>query len=517
MNLGMEPVLFENRRDAFKKLFAINSEVEQYDQQRPWTREYLILSWGDNRKAERSRWPRAEDAPALRELLADPDPILRGLAVEALATLHDPEDVPRIAQLLKDEAESSPALGMAFQCSSRPFLHQEGIQKVALFRMWQPRRVSGYARGALWLMTGQRFNEFSQFEEWWEIQHGGRERVWFWQERLHRDLAWADIFVREQLNKRKDDKPRDWLVDYNQQLALKILEVRSVVAKELEQLPVEIETKVRLFAINRYSSALGSSIDEPLMGPFECKRISSQRLMELLEHKNFWDDVKWDILARNTLAKQIVGQADKFFQNKDVKKLREIHAGGGMRESDLWWSGQASYIIGIAKLLPPASPKAMDDLETRDGALRAAIRNESQEVVRGTAARELMEVGLTRNWDFLVEQFWKNEGKNGETDLRTYILDGLYSPPLTAEKRTCLAGLLLDQRFERLWCEGKEEMGSDQHRQHAFWAVNAFAGKEVLHVSGDHDFQLADPKSAPQMLKTIKEIIRRVLLVESAQ
>jgi HEAT repeat protein len=55
-------------------------------------------------------WPKAADAPALRELLKDRSPSIRGLAAEVLATLHIPEDMEAIANLLVDEKLSLPVL-----------------------------------------------------------------------------------------------------------------------------------------------------------------------------------------------------------------------------------------------------------------------------------------------------------------------------------------------------------------------------------------------------------------------
>ena len=54
-------------------------------------------------------------------------------------------------------------------------------------RSWHPRRVRAYAKAALVLMTGQNL-EADNFGEWWGRNKNWRERLWFWEERLYREL-----------------------------------------------------------------------------------------------------------------------------------------------------------------------------------------------------------------------------------------------------------------------------------------------------------------------------------------
>lgn len=80
-----------------------------------------------------ARNPRPEGAPALRTLLADPDPWVRGWAARALGTVGDRGDIPRLRPLL-DDAEPGPivrALGAARRLI--------GTGQVAAPRDWLPR------------------------------------------------------------------------------------------------------------------------------------------------------------------------------------------------------------------------------------------------------------------------------------------------------------------------------------------------------------------------------------------
>ena len=80
------------------------SHVRRYSVARPW----VSLNGGGSCDYFASEWPTETHAPALRAMLADRDPKLRGMAVEALATLRLPEDVPRFARLLADKSPAAP-------------------------------------------------------------------------------------------------------------------------------------------------------------------------------------------------------------------------------------------------------------------------------------------------------------------------------------------------------------------------------------------------------------------------
>jgi hypothetical protein len=350
-------------------------------------------------------------------------------------------------------------------------------------------------------MTGRNL-DVGNFAPWWERNQGGRTSVWSWQERLHRDLAAASVGAFPPWRGENLDGPYDvWEKRCREQLAQRREAARRAVADELAKLPAEVEVKVRLFAVNRYSTSLGVGLDCPLMGRFDCHRLSADRLLELLEGKELWEDVDWGAGAYNTLADQLAGQADKFFERKHVDRLRAVQK----RDSGLWWSGQAALYVGIAKLLPPAQDDKLDDPDTRDGVLREGMRRLSDVFARGSVARELVRVGLPQNREFLETEFFAERSRAAIPDMRGAVLQELGTAPLTQEKRKELVRLLLDKRFEPLWTEPRGAMGADQHRVYALRAVNAHAGKELL--SRQYDQRLADPVEAG---KTLVEVLRIV-------
>ena len=119
-------------------------------------------------------WPAQTDAPELRKLLEDKDPAMRCVAAEALATLHEPEDVGRIGRLLNDPADGVPALGwnsemLAFVRDKERYV-AGGLDRV---RSWHSRNVATTASVALKLMTGEDLTA-KNFDKWWESNRGGR-------------------------------------------------------------------------------------------------------------------------------------------------------------------------------------------------------------------------------------------------------------------------------------------------------------------------------------------------------
>lgn len=502
--------------------FATHADAKTYTEQRPWFRQYLLLLTNPSFPAAeltKQNWPLPEDAPSLRDLLADPNPEMRGLAAEALATLHDPGDVPRIAKLLGDTAESIPALDSYFiglaQYIPPGETGGEGPDGLETERSWQPRRVSDYAVKALRLMTGRNF-ERQDFAKWWVRNQGSRERVWYWQERLNRELKTA--IAEEQPDWRKPGADNNALhKQYVEKMKPRFAAIRDAAAVELAQLPVEVEAKVRLFAVNETSPGssafdepyLGFELSQPIMGRFKCPRVSSERLLELLERKDLWEDVDWTQGASyNLLAVQLGGQAELFFTRKDVERLRATLA---REQRHLWWDGQGNLVVGISRLLPPAQPGKLDDPDTEDGALREGVRTLADVFAREVVVREIVRIGLPRNQEFLADQFFGEDKVSGNPvpDMRGSLLQSLASPPLMPLKRQFLATLLLDKRFEPLWRESNVVSGAP-HRENAIRAVNTYAGKEI--ITYELNQRLNEPARADEALVAVQEIVRQELI-----
>ncbi|MEI6357388.1 MAG: hypothetical protein WCP53_09845, partial [Verrucomicrobiota bacterium] len=356
------------------------------------------------------------------------------------------------------------------------------------------------------LMTGEHLDA-KDFGGWWGRNQGGRERVWFWQQRLHRDLAMVSAVGRPEWKVSEGESIQASWSRYEAELEKRYEVMREAVGKELETLPAEIELKVRLLAMNPNSR-------ESLLGRFKTPRVSSERLLELLERKGLWEEMDLKRGDYNRLVVQILGQAGLLFGRKDVARLRAIQA----REQDLWLDAQERFVIEIARLLPPASMDKLDDPDTWDGVLRREIRRRPPVETRTAAACELAHTGLPRNWDFLAEQFFSEQPASYPMDLRERLLQVLGSQPPTKEskvKREALASLLLDQRFGPIWTVRTTPRGpmveraDDGVRQAAFRAVNMYAGKEVLGYG--HSQKLADPANAAQTLIEVKKIVSEVL------
>jgi hypothetical protein len=339
------------------------------------------------------------------------------------------------------------------------------------------------------------------FKGWWSRNQGGRSCVWYWQERFTRKLAAATAVAFPHWSGQSDGE--DYLTVANRHRALieqRIAAARQAVADDLATMPAEVEVKVRLLAVNRYSSGLGVELDQPLLGPFECRRLPAERLLDLLDRKDMWEDVASEEWAYNTLVAQLASQADRLFQPEHVARLRAVQ----LREIELSWSARIALTIGIARLLPPAQTGALDDPDTWDGVLRAGIRRDSEVFARGAFARELTRAGLPRNYDFLETQFFAETKSEGITDLRESILDELGAEPLTQEKRLALRKLLLQELFIPLWVEPSAKSVC-QHRYKAVRAVNAHAGRTVL--SEHREACFADPAHPDEVSGNVLRIV----------
>jgi len=154
----------------------------------------------------RTTWPTLGDADGLRELLTDPDGIVRSLAAEALATLHQPEDVSRLAALLGDHAPGAVTLGWSQQLNAiaiwpgQPAPRFWTPEDPVPNRTWEERTVAASAQAGLTLMTGERFGSRgsagAEFRTWWKNNDLGEDAVWFWQQRLHREHDEVDAAAR---------------------------------------------------------------------------------------------------------------------------------------------------------------------------------------------------------------------------------------------------------------------------------------------------------------------------------
>lgn len=476
-------------------------EAKQHFIVRPWSLPYCRDYFGrpnpadpknpDRRLSlaisEKTVWPRKKHAAALRMLLNDEDPKVRGVAAEALATLHFPEDVPRIAALLKDESESATSImGDVFTWWGTQGQMVEDAKeeddRFARDKRWASRTVSDYAEEAIELMTDENLDSES-FDAWWKLNHQTETSVWYWRVRMRRDFSSALLGK-----------------DFDRGMAV----ARGRIAKGLSKLPAEAEVKIRLLA---------RSSGDSLLGDFDCQRVGPGRLMELLEEKNLWQDVDWRSWSGSydMIVRRLMPQADRYFSQEDIPRLKRIW---DRRRGQYWID--ASFIVGISKLLEPAEEKSIEDPNTRDGFLRAWLQQIEHATARGKIVQELVRVGLPRNEEFIVDYFFRNSERSRGIghDVRSSILIELKEMPLTGAKRKMLMRLLIDSRFKPIWSD-KPKLGT-YDRLYAIEAINAHAGKELI----DSELwisRLSDPNTQAATLVKIQELIERELFSVDAK
>ncbi|MEW5849666.1 MAG: hypothetical protein AB2A00_12680 [Myxococcota bacterium] len=310
--------------------------------------------------------------------------------------------------------------------------------------------------------------------------------LWYWEDRLHRemlhvhvrpelldDAAYRRLPVEAQIDARLEDLARQRDV------------IKQCVLHDLKSYSPEVEAKVQLLARNRFSTALGMDLDEALLGPTTILPLPSERLLELLERESLWEDVDWQGGYYNLLVIQLLGSAGRFFGPENLPRLRALQE---REKENLWWTGKAALVVGISRLLPPAGPNMLDDVETRQGFLRDAIRHWRERSVASNVARELMRVDLEQNWPFLREQFLAREDPvEDQHFFRFTLLLALGNPPHTAPQRAALADLLLDERLVPLLTRSTGRMGDDLVRRLAVRAVNRHAGREMLSIIDEQD------------------------------
>jgi hypothetical protein len=474
--------------------FPRASHVRRYLKARPWARDFELRNAALRLiHFDAPESPTAADASGLREALGAPEPGVRALAAQALARLDEPEDVPRVATLLSDAAAAPPWL--TDNWLSRPTMlglpleAAKDLDPPDQSLVWRNASVRDYGKVALRHMTGRELDETS-FGPWWERNKAARGCLWFWQQRFQHKM---DAAMRPH--------GLDW--SKGEAEARRKRALREI-ACELRELPPEVEAKVRLLAVDERSG--GADITEPdavfFVGAPDL-RVTTDRLLGLIDRRNLWADLDWDAAAYNRMVERLALAADTLFKPEHAARLQAAY---GRERQNLWWSGRAAMLIGIGRLLPAATVDQLDDARTRDGWLRAAVRDEDDVFVRGYVARELVRVALTANWPFLRNQFFGEKDGSGIPDLRQSVLRALRTPPLTEVKRRALVDLLLDEAFAELWTRPNRRMGGDAHRSEAIASVNDHAGKEL--ITYQEALALTDEKKSAETLVRVLEKVR---------
>jgi len=473
-----------------------NSHLLRYTQLRPW-----IMAYGEMRLHTPeltvmplpAEWPATEQASALRGLLADDDPAVCALAVEALATAHQPEDVPRIARFLGDARPG------AWVLEWHPF-NTTALFDTALTDplcedyVWAHWPVERSAMRALKLMTGEEFT-VEQFAAWWPDHANWRECLWYWQERITRGLNPITAEVHHLPYSPEGGLTRaEWEEWRWQEVLRRQTEFLRGIAGELRELPPEAEAKILLLAGADYSANL-------FLDGLTTLRLDRERLFALLDRQDLWPDIDWSERTQYyyCMVSRLLLTEPSLFRPADVERLRAWQQRRQTRGS--------AYLIGLSRLLPPAVDN-LDDPDTRDGLLRRGIREEKAIFTRGNYAGELVRTAVASNWPFLKEQFFTEQDGTSYPDLRLSILEALGAAPLTTEKRAALIDLMLDERFLPLWTRPSHRMGDDAYRRQAAAALNAHAGKEL--ISWYEVQQLRDAQDAPAVLAGVLKKVREM-------
>lgn len=434
-----------------------------------------------------------QDAAGLREMLKDPDPALRSLAIEALAALEQVEDIPRIAELMSDAAPGAPTLEPNQQ-SNAMYVHgsrAESASDPVYDRGWRAKSVGVYASRAVYYLTGwPRFylsypTRKEDFRSWWATHSNASSCLWYWQQRISHELRRVDAqyqglhWTGNDATRAECGKKRQVVVD----------RLRA----ELRQQSPELEAKVLLLA-GWEENPNGCTIPSSEIR----LRLKPERLLELLEGKNRWPDVDWEWLEARLI--QRIALHTKILRRTDVPRLKAVYEKN--KNMDL--------LICISRLLPPAKASDLDNVDTRDGVLREGIRTSTDKNARGRFAAELVGVGLPDNWPLLKEAFFAEiDPYCCALNLREGVIEALGQQPLTKEKRQALVDLVTDERFRVLWTQPNTHMGDDRYREGAIASINAHAGRTLIDYTEEQN--LTDPQKSEETLATVLAKARSLL------
>ena len=448
-NLALSHVIREDEPGMRRGRFSPVRDVREYWRLRPWETAYRWIGSAPVPMVATEDWPAVSDAPALRELLNDENPSVRGLAVEALGALGLPEDIRRIGSLLTDTTIAVPALARTWQRSSIGGYIRPGDDDALVPLVWSDRTVGAYARAAVLLMTGRRFDgtETVSFAEWIDLHDLGEESLWYWQRRLSRERHAVPGFVYP--------SPAEE--------AAYLAELRTRLS-DFDRLSAEAQTKVFLLT--------ETSGDESWIGPVNpyfpdfTLRIGRERILELLDGRNIWRDCLDNPGVKRSLMWRIARLAPAVLPARDWRHVREVlqtRAPTNPRTP-----------VVMSRLLPAAVPGHANDPQTREGFLRATLARSTSDQRLQLVAAEMVRTNLAVQWSFLAARF-SADPEVGRNE-RLGILDALREQPRSREKLAALVAFLDDPRNGPLLTLPRREATFDLARQSAFWTLVEYAG-----------------------------------------
>jgi hypothetical protein len=490
------PAIAQNR---FPRL----SDFRAYSMIRPWISAFTGPNYGVAGLLQITPdWPRSEDAPALRALLADKDGAVRSLAIEALASLRLPEDVERIRTLVIDQTPGAPAIAAASPQSSAQFEGPRNETDAVPFRVWSDRTVGNYAWIAVRVMTGYRYRYDGKdaggmtFDDWWRTHNLGRQSLWYWSERL---LVEANSLP--PLVPRPGEPDYDYRQRLNEGASSYRARLHEATLKALSALPADVQAKVFLATS---AQAWGEvSPVRPVNALFpEGFRLSirRERVLELLRERNFWPDVQDSPEIRMTVLARLARLAPEVLPRQDwpiVRQILETRAVGA--NTGRWMP------VFYSRLLPSATLKNADDPLTREGYLRAALTKATEGGAREAIASEMVRSNLDGQWPALSAAFYsESESGHLSSDARLGILRALGEAPHSRNKLVVLVGLLNDPRNEMILTQVNH-----LYRQAVTSSLNAIAGNEYLFNNLLQD--LGRPERSENALTELRRLANALL------
>lgn len=477
------------------------SDLTRYLQLQPWLAhaagQFPGEEFGRYIKQLPPAWPGVEDAAALRALLADSDACVRALALSALGSLKQIEDIPRMAALLGDHAESMEFLSGV---NSVPQSIEGGVaDPCVLERCWQKCTVAERAGSALYGMTGEIFAA-ENFDDWWKKHQPAEEQCWYWRERMRRRLGAIERDMVKELESvlTLDLSEKEWRAreqSVRGKWALVEAAGRRSIMLELRKFSPEIEAKMRVMYVDDEAHS------ETLYEGELALRIGEEGLLEQLEAKKRWAEAEKDGHISEKLWKHLLSAKSPVMQARNIPRLKASMDGNP--------GGRQALAIAVSRLLPPATAERLNDPGTRDGWLRQTLMNEKDAWTKNALMEDLIRVSLPLNRAFVERLFFAETARaDGGDDLRHAVLRALGKPPLTAEQRALLCDLVLDERFKECWTRRNERMGMDMHRKYAIWSLNAHAGRELINPSSREEYDLTDPGKSEKALEGVLKKVR---------
>ena len=455
-------------------------------------------------------WPVAADAASLRTLLADKVPGVRALAAEALATLHQPEDVSRLAALLTDRAEAAMELQAPF-LGQQEFFPPVGPEPDAVTRFtWQKSSVADRASWGLHLMLGECCpdsidNDSSTVSPL--VAGDPKDHLWYWQEYIHRALHQLDDGVEDRVRtstpgfgQLKESRQLQLIHDERQRAKHEWMKSFYV---QMRAWPAERRAMVRLLA---YDVHLGGAdmafYDTPgrllFNEPLELG-LKKERILELLDGIHLWPD---DRGGESQVVERLAMAWGECFTADDAPRLLARFSRG-----DLGWSERAALVVALSHLMPTTGTATVDS-DTAEGFLRCTLMDDHDVFVRIRAAKELMRMDLDVHWPLLMNRFFTDRDNND--CFPSHILEWFAKAPAGDGPTRKLIELVSDDRYRPLWLEAELPAGKGVRggtcRRYAGKAINARIGRTVV---TDEDLAgLKDPEKGPARLQVILARVR---------